>query len=138
MFLFFLACFVASCIKPPYVDFLLMQHVPTFMAAVALAYVSNRFVISRLSFAAIILFLCLHTLGAHYLYSYVPYDAWSEQLFGVDVTRARLASRATITTVWSTSLSGCCWQCQSRNSSTVPAVVDRGLVGTGRGMRRRC
>ncbi len=86
LFLFFLICFVASCVKPPYVEFLLMQHVPTVLAAVTLAYLSNRLVISRLSFAAIILFLCLHTLGARYLYSYVPYDDWAEQLLGVRIT----------------------------------------------------
>lgn len=88
MFLMFLAVFVASCIRPPYADFLLMQHVPTALAAIALGYLSNRFVISRLSFAAITLFLCLHTLGARYLYSYTPYDAWSEQLLGINITEA--------------------------------------------------
>jgi putative membrane protein len=86
MFLLFLAVFVASCIRPPYADFLLMQHVPTALAAVVLGWVSNRFVISRLSFAAIILFLCLHTVGARYLYSYTPYDAWSERLLGINIT----------------------------------------------------
>lgn len=86
LFLFFLLFFSASCIAPPYLDFLLMQHVPTVLAALLLAYLSNRFVISRLSFASIILFLCLHTLGARYLYSYVPYDTWSEKLLGIRVT----------------------------------------------------
>ncbi len=28
------------------------------------------------------MFLCLHTVGAHYTYSEVPYDAWFEQLAG--------------------------------------------------------
>ena len=51
-----------------------------------LAYLSNRFVISRFSFSSIILFLCLHTLGARYLYSYVPYDVWSEKLLGLNLT----------------------------------------------------
>ena len=87
LFCFFLTVFVTSCIKPPYLDFLLMQHVPTVLAGLLLAYFSNRFLISRLSFASIVLFLCLHTLGARYLYSYVPYDAWSEHLFGVNITQ---------------------------------------------------
>ena len=28
------------------------------------------------------MFLCLHTVGAHYTYSEVPYDAWFERLTG--------------------------------------------------------
>jgi uncharacterized membrane protein YjdF len=86
LFLLFLAFFAGSCISPPYLQFLLMQHVPTVLAAFLLAYLSNRFVISRLSFTSIIVFLCLHTLGARYLHSYVPYDAWSQQLFGFSLS----------------------------------------------------
>jgi putative membrane protein len=86
VFLLFLAFFVVSCIKPPYMDFLLMQHVPTVLAILLLAYLSNRFVISRLSFSAIVLFLCLHTLGARYLYSYTPYDDWSQRLLGINIS----------------------------------------------------
>jgi len=63
-----------------------MQHVPTVLAALLLAYLSNRFVIGRWSFSSIIVFLCLHTLGARYLYSYVPYDVWSEKLLGVSLS----------------------------------------------------
>jgi len=88
LLLLFLVFFAGSCMGPPYLDYLLMQHVPTVIGAFLLAYVSNRFVISRLSFSAIILFLTLHTLGARYLYSYVPYDVWSEYLLGINITRA--------------------------------------------------
>ena len=63
-----------------------MQHVPTVLAALLLAYLANRFVIGRWSFLSIIMFLCLHTLGARYLYSYVPYDVWSQELLGVTVS----------------------------------------------------
>ena len=86
LFLFFLLFFTGSCINPPYRQFLLMQHVPTVLAALLLAYLSNRFVIGRWSFSSIILFLCLHTLGARYLYSYTPYDVWSEKLLGVSLS----------------------------------------------------
>jgi len=88
LFLIFLAFFFASCINPPYREFLLMQHVPTILAALLLAYVSNRFTVSRLSYSSIIVFLCLHTLGARYLYSYVPYDVWSEQLLGINISES--------------------------------------------------
>jgi putative membrane protein len=86
LFLLFLAFFAASCVNPPYLQFLLMQHVPTILATLLLGYLSNRFTISRASFASIVLFLALHTLGARYLYSYVPYDAWCENLLGINIT----------------------------------------------------
>lgn len=38
VFLLFLLFFVGSCIEPPYLQFLLMQHVPTVLAALILAY----------------------------------------------------------------------------------------------------
>ena len=88
VFLLFLVFFIGSCIEPPYLQFLLMQHVPTVLAAFLLAYLSNRFAISRLSFSSIVLFLCLHTLGARYLYSYVPYDVWSEYLLGINISES--------------------------------------------------
>ena len=61
------AVFVASCISPPYAGYLLMQHTPTVLGGVALAWAANRYAISRASFSSIVLFLCLHTLGARYL-----------------------------------------------------------------------
>lgn len=86
LFACFLLFFAGSCIAPPFLQFLMMQHVPTVLAVLLLGYMANRFTISRCSFALIILFLCLHTLGARYLYSYTPYDSWSEALLGVNIT----------------------------------------------------
>ena len=83
--MFFMVFFAGSCIAPPYLQFLLMQHVPTVLAALLLAYISNRVVISRSSYSSIVAFLCLHTLGTRYLYSYTPYDVWSESILGVNI-----------------------------------------------------
>ena len=42
-----------------------------------LAATYRRFTLSRTSYTLIFLFLCLHTIGAHYTYAEVPYDsAW--------------------------------------------------------------
>jgi putative membrane protein len=38
--------------------------------------------LSRASFLCILVFLCLHAVGAHYTYSLVPYDRWAEALTG--------------------------------------------------------
>ena len=81
-----LAFWAASCINVPYPKYFWLQHVPTVAVIVGLAFVQNRLQISRLSYTLFMAFMALHVLGARYLYSYVPYDAWSEQLFGVNVT----------------------------------------------------
>ena len=45
-------------------------------AAIALLIVTYRvFPLSRISYTTIFVFLCLHTIGAHYTYAEVPYDA---------------------------------------------------------------
>jgi len=42
----------------------------------------RQFPLSRISYALIFLFLCLHEVGAHYTYAMVPYDAWFQGLTG--------------------------------------------------------
>ena len=37
---------------------------------------------SNISYTLIFLFMCLHTIGAHYTYSKVPYNDWSAAVFG--------------------------------------------------------
>ena len=76
----------ASCLRPPYPDYLLMQHVPTVPTALLFGYLARRFPLSRASFTAAITFLTLHTLGARYLYSYTPYDDWSQSLIGLRIS----------------------------------------------------
>jgi putative membrane protein len=48
----------------------------------ALAATRKRFPLSRVSYTLIFLFLCLHTVGAHFTYSLVPYDEWWRRLTG--------------------------------------------------------
>jgi putative membrane protein len=42
----------------------------------------NVFPFSNVSYTLVFVFLVLHEVGAHYTYSLVPYDAWSDSLFG--------------------------------------------------------
>lgn len=42
----------------------------------------RHFTFSRISYTLIFVFLCLHTIGAHYTYSLVPYDRWWISLTG--------------------------------------------------------
>jgi len=38
--------------------------------------------LSRVSYTLIFLFMCLHSVGAHYTYALVPYDEWARSLTG--------------------------------------------------------
>ena len=53
------------------------------LAVVVLVATYRRFPLSRISYTLIFVFLCLHTLGAHYTYAEVPYDGWWASLSGV-------------------------------------------------------
>ena len=86
LFLFVVIALPISCISPPYPTYLALQHVPTAAALVALVAANQTGGISTTSYAFFVAFLILHVLGARYLYSYVPYDLWSTQLFGADIT----------------------------------------------------
>ncbi len=60
----------------------LLENALSLIAVAVLAATYRRFPLSRISYLLIFLFLGLHTLGAHYTYSKVPYDAWWQSLFG--------------------------------------------------------
>lgn len=52
-----------------------------FLALILVAY--RYWYISSRSYVLAVIFLFIHIVGARYLYSYVPYDDWTQQLFGV-------------------------------------------------------
>ena len=72
-----------SCIRPPFPQQIILQHIPTCIAVFLLIILSRRYPLSNAAFLCIILFLSLHVLGARYIYSYVPYDDWLEMILGV-------------------------------------------------------
>jgi putative membrane protein len=43
--------------------------------------------LSRVSYTLLFVFCCLHTVGAHYTYSLVPYDRWIEALTGTTLAK---------------------------------------------------
>ena len=62
--------------------------------AVAIAFASILIIclykmgLSLISFMLYIGFLLIHILGAHYLYSYVPYNEWSIQYLNIDLNQS--------------------------------------------------
>jgi putative membrane protein len=60
----------------------LLENVLLVAALAFLAATFRAFPLSRISYALIFVFLCLHTVGAHYTYAEVPYDEWMKHLTG--------------------------------------------------------
>lgn len=60
-----------------------LENLLVLVFVLVLAVTCRRLPLSRLSYTLIFFFLCLHEIGAHYTYAQVPYDAWSQRLFGV-------------------------------------------------------
>lgn len=72
----------ALAIDPLYRNDWILENVLLLGAIVLLAATYRAFPLSRISYTLIFIFLCLHTIGAHYTYAEVPYDRWWEGLFG--------------------------------------------------------
>jgi putative membrane protein len=73
---------IAMAIDPHDRSDWLLENALTVIAVGVLAASYRRFPLSRISYTMIFLFLCLHTIGAHYTYSLVPYDPQWNELFG--------------------------------------------------------
>jgi putative membrane protein len=82
-----LAAAAVSLVRAPFPQQAALQHFPTVVMLIALPVISRRVPLSNLAFTCIVAFMLLHVLGARYIYSYVPYDEWSQRLFGVNITR---------------------------------------------------
>ena len=75
-----------------------LENALLFGAVVLLVSTHRAFPLSRISYTTIFVFLCLHTVGAHYTYAEVPYDegwrnltghsfnsmvGWTQSIFGI-------------------------------------------------------
>jgi putative membrane protein len=60
----------------------LLENLLLVVGVAVLALTYRKFPLSRISYTLIFVFLCLHTLGAHYTYAEVPYDRWWTSLTG--------------------------------------------------------
>jgi Predicted membrane protein len=83
-----LALLLLAQVNQPYPAIAPLQHLPTALLLIAAPWLLGRWPLSTPAFACIILFLALHTLGGRYVYSNVPYDAWSRALTGRGLSEA--------------------------------------------------
>lgn len=82
-----IAIIIAS-IQPLELSSYMLHQVGTVLMLIALFICFKKVGLSYSSFILYIGFLFIHMLGAHYLYSYVPYNEWFIQYFNVDINNA--------------------------------------------------
>ncbi len=71
---------------PPFELHAAIHVIPTWIAVVILLASIWFFPLSNNSFVLLIGFLSLHVLGTRFIYSFVPYDEWSLQVFGATIS----------------------------------------------------
>lgn len=76
---------VIATINPLEMPSYLLHQTGTLLGVLLILWLTYKHYVSRSGFALSIIFLLIHVLGAHYLYSYVPYNEWSKQLFQFDL-----------------------------------------------------
>lgn len=76
---------VIASIHPLEVPAYLLHQLGTLLMLIALFYVNYKLKLSNLSFILYCAFLAIHVVAAHYLYSYVPYNAWLQACFDFDI-----------------------------------------------------
>lgn len=89
LWLLLIATFVAtgaSFWEAPYPSELRLQHIPTVIGLVGLGVAMSRSWLSAPSTMCLLTFIWLHIIGARWIYSFVPYDDWCEQLCGTSLS----------------------------------------------------
>lgn len=81
----FAVLWIALSLEPLHRSDWILENVLLLAAVVLLAATYRGFPLSRISYTLLFVFLCLHTIGAHYTYAEVPYDRWFENLTGTSL-----------------------------------------------------
>ena len=84
----FLAFWSALAIAPHYRQDWLLENVLVFIAIPLLIWHYRRLRFSHYAYTALFVFFCLHTIGAHFTYSEVPWNTWLTSLTGWDTMQA--------------------------------------------------
>ena len=72
----FVLIFFALGWSPSYREDWLLENALVFLLVPFFVVTYRRLPLSKISYSALFLFLCLHEVGAHYTYAEVPYDDW--------------------------------------------------------------
>lgn len=74
---------VLTSIEPLAWSNYLLHQAGTLILLAVMITMYRHWPISARAYVMAMLFLVIHSIGARYLYSYVPYDDWTQQLFGI-------------------------------------------------------
>lgn len=80
-----LIAIVISAIQPLEFEAYLLHQAGTVFMLILLFVIFKKIGLDFLSFTFYLLFLLIHIVGAHYLYSYVPYNDWIQQVFNFNL-----------------------------------------------------
>lgn len=78
----FIVLWIVLAIHPTSREDWLLENLLTVTTIPLLILTRNRLHFSNAAYSCLFLFFCFHSLGAHYTYSLVPYDAWWQALTG--------------------------------------------------------
>ena len=92
LLLLLFAVAIAS-IQPLEMEAYLLHQIGTVLMLIVLITCLYKIGLNLISFWLYIGFLLIHIVGAHYLYSYVPYSDWTESLFGFNLDQTMGWSR---------------------------------------------
>lgn len=77
-----------SLLDPHFPQDQLLQHIPTLPSMLVILYGTRKGWWSLSAVVCLMIFAWLHILGARFVYSCVPYDEWSRQLFGISISES--------------------------------------------------
>lgn len=84
---------IIASIQPLEFESYLLHQAGTVLMLIALLFTLKKIGINFYSFCLYLAFLFIHIIGAHYLYSYVPYNDWINTLFHFDLNQSMGWSR---------------------------------------------
>ena len=81
----FSVLWIALAIAPLHRSDWLLENVLLLLGIAGLVVTSKVFPLSRVSYTTLFVFFCLHTVGAHYTYSEVPYETFAQNWLGISI-----------------------------------------------------
>ncbi|MEK6928798.1 MAG: DUF2238 domain-containing protein [Nanoarchaeota archaeon] len=85
LFCLYLIVFAFASYKPNYISDYILESSLSVAFLLFLFFTRNKLRLSNISYTLIFVFLVLHTIGAHYTYSEVPYNSFFEKILGFNI-----------------------------------------------------
>lgn len=76
---------IALAIAPLHRSDWVLENVLVLLGIAGLVATAKVFPLSRVSYTMLFVFFCLHTVGSHYTYAEVPYEAFAQQRLGFSI-----------------------------------------------------